>query len=172
MLQTRALTGADLGNPSAGQGPAVQFAPYATAVECAADLERHLDGLLSDGVAPDAITILSTRTLDESSAALLSPRLRAMVREVTPANVGSMPLPEITFARIEDFKGLENNYIAVVDVDRFAETDRDLALVYVAMSRARAGLWVAYSEDLEAEIAAAGAKNLAAIAAAEGLVHD
>ena len=72
-------------------------------------------------------------------------------------------LPAITFAQIEDFKGTESSYVAVIDIDRFSATPRDLALVYVAMSRARAGLWVAYEKDLEAEIKRAAAFNAGAM---------
>ena len=151
----------------AGRGPAVQFSKYETPAECAANLERHLDGLLRDGVSPSEVTILSPRPFAESSVRLLSGRIRGSVREVTATSAASFPPPAITFAQIEHFKGLENNYVAVIDIDRFTETERDLALVYVAMSRARAGLWVAYHANLEREIAAAGARNLAATAATE-----
>jgi hypothetical protein len=151
-----------LGNPSAGYGPPVQYAPYSDAAESAVALEAHLEELVRQGVGLDEITILSTLPLSESTAWKMSPKWRTRIREITPSNAGHMPLPALTFAQIEDFKGLENRHIAAIDLDRFSATPRDLALVYVAMSRARAGLWVAYQRDLDDEIRQAAADRLAA----------
>jgi Flp pilus assembly CpaE family ATPase len=98
----------------------------------------------------------------------LSQKWYSRIREITPSNAGQMPIPTLTFAQIEDFKGLENNHIAVIDIEQFAASPRDLALVYVAMSRARAGLWVAYRGDLAAEIQQAAAARMADVAKPAG----
>ena len=61
-----------------------------------------------------------------------------------PRNFGPLDRAD---ASVEGFKGLESPFVALVDVDRL-ETVRDAALVYVGMTRARAGLWIAVNENL------------------------
>ena len=53
---------------------------------------------------------------------------------------------------VDDFKGLENQFISLVDVDSVAGEGRTRAVLYVAMSRARAGLWIAVRKDLEEQL--------------------
>ena len=50
---------------------------------------------------------------------------------------------------------MENQFIALVDISALSATPRDLSLVYVGMSRARTGLWVAMDASLEARTARA-----------------
>ena len=165
MVQTRLVTGADLGNPTAGAGPPVKYVYYTDKEDCAQQLQRHLSELISGDVAPGEITILSPRPFAESSASGLSEKwLRALV-QLSPDNAGDMPMASMTFARVPDFKGLENRFIAVVDIDSFDATPQDLAYLYVAMSRARAGLWLALHESIKPQVARASAANLSAVLA-------
>jgi Nuclease-related domain/IstB-like ATP binding protein len=168
VIQTRLLTGADLGNPAPGYGPAVDFAWFTDREGAAALLERELLRLAKEGVPPGEITILAPTAFEESSGALLQQRWQQQITVVDPSNVKSMPLATITFARIEDFKGLENRYILVTDVVDFDETARDLALVYVGMSRARAGLWISMDQSLRSSVTAASASHLEAVAHSGG----
>jgi len=50
----------------------------------------------------------------------------------------TFPPPQISFARIQDFKGLENTAILLADLSSFSSSSREL--LYVGMSRARAHL--------------------------------
>jgi hypothetical protein len=167
MMQTRLVTGADLGNPTAGAGPPVKYVYYTDTDDCAQKLQRHLSELIAGDIAPGDITILSTRSLPESSASRLSDKWLRTLVELRPDIAEAMPLPSMTFSRIADFKGLENRFVAVVDIDTFDTSDRDLANLYVAMSRARAGLWVAMHHSLEKQVARASAANLPAVLSAE-----
>lgn len=163
MMQTRLVTGADLGNPTAGAGPPVKYVYYTDVEDCAQQLQRHLSELISGDVAPGEISILSPRPFLESSASRLHEKwLRSLV-QLEPADAGRMPFASMTFARIGDFKGLENRFVAVVDIDSHDATHQDLAHLYVAMSRARAGLWLAFHESLRPQLARASAANLRAV---------
>jgi hypothetical protein len=162
VLQTRMLTAADLGNPSAGAGPAVEFVFYRDRSECAAFLERHLAELTAGDIGLGDITLLSPLPFEESSVALVKPRwLRSLVR-LTAEKATLLPIPAMTFAQVVEFKGLENRFICVVDLDALDATDHDLAIVYVAMSRARVGLWMAFNRALEADVRDVSARNLKA----------
>ena len=52
----------------------------------------------------------------------------------------AIPVDKVGFARIEEFKGLENEAIIVVDLPAPDEANPDSAAHYVAMSRARSVL--------------------------------
>lgn len=74
---------------------------------------------------------------------LLRHKLSDRIETLSPALAAQWPLATTTFASIEEFKGIENDVILVVDLEAVDATRRHLALLYVAMSRARAALWVA-----------------------------
>ena len=52
----------------------------------------------------------------------------------------SIPVDKVGFARIDEFKGLENEAIVVVDLPGPEKTGENHAAHYVAMSRARSVL--------------------------------
>lgn len=138
VLQTRLLTGADLGNPMAGAGPQVSYVYYESRQQDAVQLEAHLDDLRRSGVADSEVTVLSPVDFELSAASAVG-RLAG----------GSAAAASATkFATISDFKGLENDFIALVDIDRL-EDDLDVARLYVGMTRARAGLWIAMRQDVK-----------------------
>ena len=78
-------------------------------------------------------------------------------------NIGLAVKPGLTFATIEGFKGLENKYIALIDSASFDATPRDISLIYVGMSRARAGLFVVFDKALEDSVERAAKTNIAAV---------
>ena len=78
-----------------------------------------------------------------------------------PETAAAWPLREMTFASVPDFKGLENQFIALVDIDSLSATPRDRSLLYIAMTRARAGLWIALPERLRADLTALQRDRLA-----------
>jgi hypothetical protein len=165
MVQTRLVTGADLGKPTAGTGPPVRYAYYSDDADCALQLQRYLSDLTSSDVAPGEITILSPRPFPESSASRLSGKWLRRLVQLEPETAADLPMATTTFARIADFKGLENQFIAVVDIDSFGRAD--LAHLYVAMSRARAQLWIALHESVQEEISNASASHLDSVLAGE-----
>jgi hypothetical protein len=144
VMQTQLITGADIGVAVIeGQGPPIELFDVEDEPGEAAALEERLTLWLDAGVRPGHITVLSPKHLDDSVAARLSSRVTSRISVVGPQSAFRWPVSTITFATILDFKGLENRCIAIVDLDGFAASDSDMAELYVAMTRAHAGLWIA-----------------------------
>jgi hypothetical protein len=161
VLQTKLLTAADLGTASAGHGPPVEYAPYDSREEQVSLIDRHLRDLQDDDIPPGDITILSPLPFRESAASATRAARKGHIIELSPAIAGSWPCQQMTFAQVADFKGLENRFVLLVDLDRIADEPRDINSMYVAMSRARAGLWVAMDQHVKAEAARLSKANLA-----------
>jgi hypothetical protein len=159
VLQTRLLTGADLGNPTAGHGPGVEYAYFEQAEQEAALLEAHIRWLYDEDVAPGEITILSPLDREHSCLAHLRPKWRERIRTVDARAAAEWPLSETTFAEIPAFKGLENQFIALVDIGG-PNDELHRTLIYVAMSRARTGLWIALHQDLRVQLEAVSKEHL------------
>ena len=144
-FQTRAYTGADTGVATAGAGPEVVFAKVADQEAETAELEGHLRSLRENDVRPENITIVSLRGDWESSAAMnLRDTRKGRVRRLTKTGAADWPGKSMTWASAVDIKGLENRFVCVIDIDSVV-SEREANLLYVALSRPRAGLWVAVS---------------------------
>lgn len=146
--RTRLLTGADVGVTTAGEGPDVEIWFHSGDEAAAKALEAYLDRLSLEGVDPADIAILTGRKSHDSCVNLLPARwLSALAHLDTSTALASRPSSPV-LASIEDFKGLERRFVAVVDVDGLSDR-QDLSKLYVAMTRARAGLWLSLAEGLE-----------------------
>ena len=133
--------GADLGVQGAGVGPDVRRQTVAGRRESAERVAREIDELVDvGGVAPGSVTILSPFDFAESSVALMPPEAARRVRRLDEYSMRGLPLDKVGFARIEEFKGLENEAIVVVDLPAPDRAARKSAADYVAMSRARSVL--------------------------------
>jgi hypothetical protein len=145
------LTGADVGVPTIADGPGVTLELVPNPEAAALMLGAHLDRLRKDGV-PDAdITILSP-TPDDSCVALLKPAIRTRVARLPVSAGGTSGLMPIRLASPTEFKGLESDFVCLVDVWQFGTDDRVTDELYVAMTRARASLWIAMDEALRPEL--------------------
>lgn len=152
-FNTRAITGADMGVASAGAGPEVQTLPIADEAEEAARLQEHLRRLREHEVRPEQITIVSLRGDWETSAARSLREVRkGQLKRLDVSNAALFPGNSMTWASAVDIKGLENRFVCVIDIDEL-ETDEDIDLLYVALSRPRAGLWMATRPKVGARIA-------------------
>lgn len=150
-FQTRALTGADTGVAAAGSGPEVKFVTCAGRDDETGRLEAHLRELREHDVPAADVTILSLRgDWASSSARQLREARRGAVRVLTAEWAPEWPGDTLTWASVVDVKGLENRFVCVVDVDGLA--DEHLDRLYVALSRARAGLWVALDPAAEERV--------------------
>ena len=49
----------------------------------------------------------------------------------------------LLFSTISDFKGLERRFVMLVDTDMLDSSEHSISLLYVAMTRTHAGLWIA-----------------------------
>lgn len=144
VMQTQLVTGADIGTAVIeGQGPPIEFVDVGDERAEAVALGRRLSQWLEAGIRPGDITVLSPKALGDSVAAALPSGMSSQIVSVSAQVASKWPPRNITFSTIRDFKGLENRCIAVVDLKGFSGSDPELANLYVAMTRAHAGLWIA-----------------------------
>jgi hypothetical protein len=168
IVQTRTITGADLGTPLAGEGPQVLIR-YASDEEHEARLvATELQRLSAQDVPGAAITLLSPRPMNDSPARFLPSATLAGLRPVNAALVRSWPPHGLTFALIDDFKGLENDFVLVFGLERLADSPADLARLYVAMSRPRVGLFLCIPDRLRPDLRRLQEANLELISAGAG----
>lgn len=160
-FQTRALTGADTGVAAAGSGPEVQIITVADANHEAVQLEAHLRTLREHEIPVGNVTIVSLRGDWETSAARgLREARRGHLKRLDAACAEVWPGDQLTWASVVDIKGLENRFVCVIDIDML-ESELDIDLLYVALSRPRAGLWLAARPAIASRIAELYQANVA-----------
>lgn len=101
--------------------------------------------LRGEGVITDSLTILSPRRWVNSALTKVSGH-GLKIHDLTtrlPKSDGS-----VGFSTIHAFKGLENKYIFIVDLDDL-DSDRIRELLYVGMTRAKLGLFLFIKSDLK-----------------------
>lgn len=148
--QTQSLTGADTGISSAGTGPEVQVAYADTPVQAAAAAADYLNRLDADGVPPCEITLLSGVRLPDSTFERLPARWRQRIDVLDLNRVMTRSPSRIGFATIADFKGLESRFVLLADIGSPGQASY-LSNLYVGMTRARVGLWIALDGKLRGE---------------------
>ena len=137
--------GADMGIKGAGKGPAIREHRNISKEGCSKILANEITELIDKGgLTPGEVTILSPVRYDESCAYSLPEKIGKTINVLDEYVVRSFPCKQISFAKIIEFKGLENEAIILVDLDSPDKERKDLALHYVAMSRARAVLSIIY----------------------------
>ncbi len=143
--QTQLYTGGDLGIPNEGSGPAVDFRDVDAGATEAAVLDEVLKCLLEDHVPLGEITILSPS--GASSPAVLESRYgrRKKLARISDDVRELLKGSELTWATIDEFRGLENKFVILTNLDDLAEGEPGVNELYVAMSRARASLTIILS---------------------------
>lgn len=111
-------------------------------------LSTTLRNLLNEDVSPYQISVLSCRKAEDSCASKFRDFSLASIDEDTAWKVGSKLLDQVTACSVSSFKGLENDFIVLTDVDELSP-DWWRGVVYVGMSRARIGLYVFINEKLK-----------------------
>jgi hypothetical protein len=111
--------------------------------------------LAGEAVVPGDVTLLTLGELESSVIQDLRAYREGRIREVRPEVAAVWPIHEMTAASLADFKGMENRFILITDIH--TQTGEDVALLenrlYVGMTRARAGLWMAVDRRLELQVA-------------------
>ena len=126
----------DMGNKGTGIGPEVR--ETVDFENNGGKLKAEIKTMLSRGVSPSSITILSPFDFETSSVSLLPKNMREEIVKLDDYSVRSLPIPKISFSEIKNFKGLENEVIIVIDLPKPENiSDADKVEHYVAMSRAR-----------------------------------
>lgn len=168
VLKTKLITGTDISGCSTGKGPEVTIEWYEDKLHCAHLIEEYLKSLIRQGIADPEITILSPQPLVESSVSLLSPKRKRQIRQLNGRIADTFPFSQITYSQIADFKGLENRYVLVVDLDDLYSSDRARAMMYVAMTRARVKLWMAIHHQNKSVYEQEYLENLSRVAGSTG----
>jgi len=129
--------------PSVGVAPGmpVEYIWYDDPASQPKRLTNLLYRLYERGVSAGRITVLTPRSivnscLQPSSEPNMEPITERNVYEVVTGTNGST-----TFSTVSSFKGLENDFIVLADVENL-DNDWWRSVIYVGMSRARAGLCV------------------------------
>ena len=126
----------DMGTKGTGMGPKVH--ELIDKENNASVLNKEIKSMLQGGLSPSSITILSPLNYEASSVSLLPEKMKKNIVKLDDYSVRSLPIPEISFSEIKNFKGLENEVIIVIDLVKPDEIKDDKKVEhYVAMSRAR-----------------------------------
>jgi hypothetical protein len=149
--RTQALTGADVGISAAGTGPDVQIVYADNPAHVANTAAVYLDRLEADGVSPGDITLLSGVPLRESTFERLPARWRRRIDLLDLSRLMSRSSSRLGFATIADYKGLESRFILVADIGS-ADQASALSNLYVGMTRARVGLWLALENGIPGKV--------------------
>lgn len=166
VIQTRLYTAADVGKPTAGRGPAVEFLTADRTQEADA-LDRVLRELLAEDYRPGDITVLTAGLSVEGSAVAETKAYRkGRLRSLREAVSTDWPTTDVTCASIAEFKGFENLVIVLSDVGRLPK-DQQLPSLYVGMTRARVQLIILLDEEAKAELAERASLNMREV---EGLL--
>ncbi len=112
-------------------------------------LGSTLKKLLNEDISAYQISVLSCRKAEDSCASQFRDFQLASVDEDNAWKVGSPLLNQVTACSVSSFKGLENDFIILTDVDELTP-DWWRGVAYVGMSRARIGLFVFINQKLEA----------------------
>ena len=133
--------GADLGTRGAGSGPEVRQHSAGSRKDAAACVAREISELVDvGGLAPGSVTVLSPFDYGESCLAEISSEAAGRIRRLDEYSMRRTSGDKVGFARIDQFKGLENESIIVIDLPAPDEHRGGSAAHYVAMSRARSVL--------------------------------
>jgi len=160
VVQTTLFTGASLGEAEIdGRGLKVEAVTTSGEAQVAQKLAQRIRDWLQQEIRPGFITILSPRSWAESAVRLLPSDLLDAVSVFDGPVAKRWPSSRMTFSTIQQFKGLENRCIAVIDLDAFDGQPKALAELYVAMTRANAALWLAVPITRKPILDSLSAKN-------------
>lgn len=132
----------DVGAATLADGPeVVEF--RSDKKQLLSELHRVLIELSKSELTPSSITILSPMNIRKSIINELPEEIRELISELDDYKVRKIPFDSITFSQIQDFKGLENDVVILVDLDHPSKINiqSNRALHYVGMTRARAMLY-------------------------------
>lgn len=133
--------------PNNFDGPPVEYFFYKSPLDQKEVLTTLLKRLIKSGIPQNKITILSPNKISKSVVSLFD-REEFDFYELNKSNLFKNMNNGISFSTIHSFKGLENSYIIMTDIDQI-ESDEFNHLLYVGMSRARFGLFVFLNGKVE-----------------------
>ena len=138
--------------PTSILGDPVDYLYYKDETEQAQKIEAKIKTLLSGGLKPKDITILSPKHLDRSCLSTLRSRGEISITNLSDGYFSKTETEHITFSTIQAFKGLENTAVILTDIDSLSQEDIN-SLFYIGMSRARTQLILVMPESLKTDYA-------------------
>ena len=115
-------------------GPEVEIYWYRDAATQTRQVSRHVNRLLSEGLHPTDIVLLSFRKFHRSC---LGSGLREVPHKIWEFESGPpTPRPALRFSTIAGFKGLEADATVIVDIDDLS-SEKMRSSLYVGASRPR-----------------------------------
>jgi hypothetical protein len=122
-------------------GPAVVYHWYSDRADQVRQVDLVLRELINKGVSAGKITILSPLKRENACIASLQGLVGVPVSEDNLNSVLSGNTSGYSYSSVSSFKGLENDFILLTDIDNLDHDWWD-SVTYVGMSRARVGLWI------------------------------
>ena len=130
--------------PSNLEGPPVDYYFWNSRKEEAIELEKCLNRIKNNGIKGRFISILSPYSMENSVIDMLPKNIRNIILEYSFKNI-PLKRDAATFSTIQSFKGMENSYIILVDI----ESLENLQLLYVGMSRAHVKLIIFFHRNMQ-----------------------
>lgn len=159
-VQAEVISGYPLGRVKKIEGLPVKYFWYNTPIEQSVQISDCVNRLLTDGVRPEDITILSAKRYQASLAG--SGRLRLNAGHYQLGKGSSPNKGLIACGTVQSYKGLESSVVILTDIEEIDTPDMN-TVNYVGYTRARSVLYVAISHSLKkkyqehfAKIAAGG----------------
>lgn len=147
--ETTMLARPRIAAPATVAGIPVQYSWYSSHEEQINKLSRILRRLLAEEVGPSRITVLSPRNAEECCAASVSDPNLLPVAWNNVWELAAGKLHSISYCTVSSFKGLENDFILLTDIDDL-QSEWWRSVIYVGMSRARVGLHLLLHESQRA----------------------
>jgi superfamily I DNA/RNA helicase len=147
------VTGADLEDPKVAVGPLVHYE------DVDGDVAGEVKALVSwlkqiiseERVRPGEVTILSVNESLEWMDQLSGP-FKDAIKVVDFELMKGWPINAVTASTPTTFKGLENTAVAIIGLAELGIDEESRNRMYVAMSRAKALLWIAVPPSVGPEL--------------------
>ena len=153
ITQIQAVTGADLEDPKVAVGPLVHYEDVdgGVAGEVKALVSWLKQIISEERVRPGEVTILSVNESLEWMDQLSGP-FKDAIKVVDFELMKGWPINAVTASTPTTFKGLENTAVAIIGLSELGIDEESRNRMYVAMSRAKALLWIAVPPSVGPEL--------------------
>ncbi|HHT78962.1 MAG TPA: ATP-binding domain-containing protein, partial [Actinobacteria bacterium] len=121
-------------------GIPVEYGFYENDMEQVILLEEVISSLHKNKIKPDDITILSPFRLQNSCVKSLRKKPNFEIINLSEDHERFLTRDTYTFSTIHKFKGMENLYIIITDINETKDSEYYKNLLYIGMSRAKVGL--------------------------------
>lgn len=146
--KVKILTGADVGVSGAGSGPEVVEKMTNGIQELADVLSDQIYRVVQDGGIPESdVTVLVYGVTEQKLLNYLPETLRKSIVVLDEYSMQTFPPSGISISKVENFKGLENEAIILAGLQRGVNEQKNRAVAYVAMTRARSVLTIIYQGE-------------------------